>query len=123
MDRLSYFSDQVGNNCPYDLKTVPGGPFNEDAEMYPNNYLNNYAFYDGLLLRSDDFGNFNYGVAGKAFGLSDFILESAAGANQLKNYIMRGSPIGGPSVYFDDPKDNYMVRLGIQYFNNTFQKK
>ncbi len=125
-DKLETFASKVGNNKPFDLKRNINTPFYtgkyEDGRKNEN-YFNNYAFFDGQLLRSDDFGNFNYGVAGKAFDFSNIVLEGAAGVNQIGNGYKYGSPVGGLPSYGDDPKDNEMVRQGIEYYNKNFKKK
>lgn len=116
--RLKYFASQVGNNKPYDIKR------NNKTEFYTgagnNNFFNNYAFFDGKLFRSDDFGNFNYGVAGKAFGFSSIELQASAGANQVGNYFKYDSPVGGFKSFFDDDKDNYMIIQGMNYYLLNF---
>ena len=118
-DRLSYFGDMVKDNSPFDIKRVSGGVFNMNIEQ---NYTNDHAFYDGRLFRFDDFGNFNFGVAGMAFGFGELTLTGGAGLYQIKDFLFGDSPIGGIPTFFDDPKDNYMIKLGIQYFNNNFKK-
>jgi len=115
--RLDYFKGQVGYNMDYDIKNDKNSPFYAGIEN--ENFLNNYAFYDGKLLRSDDFGNFNYGVAGKAFGFGDFVLKAAAGYAQLTH---EGSPVGPVTSFFDDPRDTYMISQGINYWTKYFKK-
>jgi RHS repeat-associated protein len=119
LDRLNYFKGQVGYFKDFDIKNKNGSPFKATGSEGKVNYKNNYAFYEGNLLRSDDFGNLNYGVAGKAFGFGDTTLKSAAGWAQLTN---PGSPTGGPFTYFDDPKDTFMIGRGINYWNTKFKK-
>ncbi|MDR2948026.1 MAG: hypothetical protein LBV71_02345 [Prevotella sp.] len=116
--RLDFFESQVTNEAPYDIKRLVG-PFHEDTET---NWANGYAFFEGKLFRSDDFGNFNYGVAGKALGISEFLLELGAGVNQIKNSFTRNVPTGGLGSFFDDNKDNLMITLGVKYYNENFKK-
>ena len=125
-DRLDFFASKVGNNRTFDLKRNDNTPFftgKYDDGRKNDNFFNNYAFFGEQLLRSDDFGNFNYGVAGKAFNFSDFVLEGAAGINQIGNGFKFGSPVGGLNSYGDDKKDNEMVRQGIEYYNKNFKNK
>jgi hypothetical protein len=117
-DRLDYFKSQVTNNSPYDLKRAEG-PFNVNGDV---NFLNGYGFFEGKLLRSDDFGNFNYGIAAKAFGVPEFVGEVGAGIRQFFDYFKRDSPMGGISTFFDDPKDNYMIKQGYKYYDANFKK-
>lgn len=113
--KLQEFRKLVTDGAPYDIKVAEGGAFsikNRDA------FRNGYAFYDNQLFRYDDFGNFNYGVAGKAFGLSEFILELGAGVNQLSKPNVPHSIFS----YGDEDKDNYMIRQGFKYYNKKFNK-
>ena len=114
--KLKFFNDMVTDGAEYDIKSNKQSPFYSKGDNFQNGKVE-YAFYDGKLFRYDDFGNFNYGVAGKAFGFSDFILEAGAGANQLTK---SSSPHDGP--YFDDKRDNYMIRQGFIYYNTKLKK-
>ncbi|MDO5665386.1 MAG: RHS repeat-associated core domain-containing protein [Bacteroidia bacterium] len=118
-DRLDYFKSQIGYNTDFDIKNLEGSPFKATGAEGKINFKNNYAFYDGKLFRSDDFGNYNYGVAGKAFGFSNIILKAAASYAQIMN---PGSPIGGLPSFFDDPKDTYMIGQGINHWDSNFKK-
>ena len=110
--KLKYFNDMVTDGAKYDIKNNEQSPFYSQGENFPEE--EKYAYYNGKLFRYDDFGNFNYGVAGKAFGFSDFLLEAAAGINQLTK---SDSPHGGLDSYFDDKRDNYMIKQGIIFYN------
>ena len=79
-----------------------------------------------------------YGVLAKAAGMTDFLMESGAGAYNLWEAIGGVSSIKGLlngdeeaiqkiakgweyekhwiSTYFDDPRDNEAVKLGIEYY-------
>lgn len=113
--KLAAFRELVTDEAPFDIKNAEGGEFSTKNEKA---FKNGYAFYGGKLLRYDDFGNFNYGVAGKAFGLSEFILQVGAGINQLSK------PDVPHSIYSfgDEEKDNYMIRQGFEYYNKHFKE-
>lgn len=92
---LIWFRDQVRNGGPWDYK----------------------QFHPGL----QDFGNYNYGYAGTAMGVSpDFLLQQA-GRAQIEAGTSRpewGSPgpfglFGGTPPYGDDPRDQEMIKRGI----------
>ena len=108
--KLKYFKDMVTDGAKYDIKNNEQSPFYSKGKNFPEKQK--YAYYNGKLFRYDDFGNFNYGVAGKAFGFSDWFLEAGAGINQLTK---PDSPHDGP--YFDDKRDNYMIKQGIIFYN------
>lgn len=108
--KLDVFRKLVTDNAPFDIKVAEGGEFSTRNERA---FRNGYAFYDGKLFRYDDFGNFNYGVAGKAFGLSESILKVGAGVNQLSKPNVPHSIFS----YGDEDKDNYMIRQGFEYYN------
>ena len=118
-DRLDYFKSQVGYDMDFDIKVKEGNPFNTQGSEGKVNFKNNYGFYNGNLLRGDDFGNINYGVAGKAFGFSDFVLKAAAGWAQI---LHPDSPTGKIDTYFDEPRDTYNINRGINYWTKYLKK-
>ena len=72
-------------------------------------------------------GNFNYGLTGKAFGFTDGQLYRNAGAAQIAAGTSRpewGTPgntifgIGGAGFFGDDPRDQAMIRAGIDAYRN-----
>ena len=111
--KLDVFRKLVTDGAPFDIKVAEGGEFSTNTR---NVFKNGYAFYDGKLFRYDDFGNFNYGVAGKAFGLSESILKVGAGVNQLSKPNVPHSIFS----FGDEDKDNYMIRQGFEYYNKHF---
>uniref|UniRef100_UPI001C9E85E5 polymorphic toxin type 44 domain-containing protein n=1 Tax=Bacteroides bouchesdurhonensis TaxID=1841855 RepID=UPI001C9E85E5 len=113
--KLAAFRELVTDEAPFDIKNAEGGEFSTKNKKA---FKNKYAFYDDKLLRYDDFGNFNYGVAGKAFGLSEFILQVGAGINQLSKPNVPHSILS----YGDEDKDNYMIRQGFEYYNKHFKE-
>lgn len=112
--KLDVFRKLVTDGAPFDIKVAEGGEFSTNTR---NVFKNGYAFYDGKLFRYDDFGNFNYGVAGKAFGLSESILKVGAGVNQLSKPNVPHSIFS----FGDEDKDNYMIRQGFEYYNKHFK--
>jgi Bacterial toxin 44 len=69
-----------------------------------------------------DFGNFNYGATGRALGLSEDTLLRGAGAAQMLGGAYDtafGTPLGGPP-HGDDPRDQFWIREGIRYYENTW---
>jgi Bacterial toxin 44 len=67
--------------------------------------------------RYEDFGNFNYGATGAAFGFPDTVLYRAAGwANQKADPTRTN--LGkwyGSYPYGDDPEDQEQIKKGIKY--------
>jgi len=117
-DRMKFFYKEVTNYSPFDLKRVDG-PFNINNN---GNFKDGYGFYDSKLLRFDDFGNINFGVAAKAFGIPEKIGEIGAGIRQLLDSFRSNSPVGDISTFFDDEKDNYMIKQGYKYYDKNFKK-
>jgi len=69
-----------------------------------------------------DFGNYNYGVVGRACGFSDDTLKKAAGAYQIKSGTSSpkwGWPWGA-SPYGDDPRDQKWINEGIADYNSGY---
>ncbi|MEO3430523.1 RHS repeat-associated core domain-containing protein [Pelagibius sp. CAU 1746] len=65
----------------------------------------------------EDFGNFNFGASGSAFGFPEGVLRRGAGwANQKADPTRKGlgDPLGGPP-YGDDPADQEQIGKGINY--------
>jgi hypothetical protein len=100
--KIEFFREQVTNGGPYDIKVQGKG--------YSQTELGGqYAYYNGNLLRYDDFGNYNFGVAAKAFGISLEVAKMGAGLNQ----IAKGTPdLGNPAGYFDHRQDTQMIING-----------
>ena len=66
-----------------------------------------------------DFGNFNYGVIGKALGFPDWVLKNAAGwaqgkADELNNTESIIRMALDPANHGDHPEDQYQIRKGIK---------
>ncbi|MGK3143841.1 polymorphic toxin type 44 domain-containing protein [Pantoea sp. C2G6] len=64
-----------------------------------------------------NFGNFNYGAAGHAAGISDVVLLRAAGwaQNRAGTTHPAWDDWYGSAPYGDDPDDQYWIRAGIDY--------
>lgn len=70
----------------------------------------------------EDFGNYNYGVTGRAAGFGDGILKRAAGWAQGEagtRDLSWGSPFGGPP-YGDDPRDQRWIDEGSRDFESGY---
>ena len=112
--RLFTFKGLVTDYSPNDIKNS-GGEFTKDN-------AGEYSFYNGKLFRFDDYGNYNYGVAAKAYGYSETTAFAGAGANQvwkfvrLKNFAADFSNFKG---FFDDKRDTQVISNG---YNHSFQK-
>ena len=113
--KLDVFRKLVTDGALFDIKVAEGGEFSQNTQ---NAFRNGYAFYDGKLFRYDDFGNFNYGVAGKAFWIVRIYIEGRCrGVNQLSKPNVPHSIFS----FGDEDKDNYMIRQGFEYYNKHFK--
>lgn len=68
--------------------------------------------------RYEAFGNFNYGAAGRASRLPDWVLQRGAGWAQQRAGASRpefGSPYLGTGSFGDDPIDQYWIEQGVRY--------
>jgi hypothetical protein len=92
---LPWFNDKVNYGGPWDYKTLDKNG------------------------KYEDFGNFHYGVVGKALGVPNSLLFRAAGAAQIyKGNATKpkwGSPWGN-FPYGDDPKDQKQIIKGIEFY-------
>ncbi|MDP3599334.1 MAG: polymorphic toxin type 44 domain-containing protein [Nitrospirota bacterium] len=68
-------------------------------------------------IQYENFGNFNYGASGSAFGFPDQILYRMAGWAHQRKGSMPGLGVWyGSYPYGDDPKDQQWIQRGIQYY-------
>ena len=124
---MSSFIDLVKSWAPYDIKRRFS--WSQDLQY----------IFDGMVIDFDDTGNMAYGVLAKAAGMTDFLMESGAGLYNLfeaiggfdtfkdiidQEYSEALSQIKKGweyekhwwRTYFDDPRDNEAVKLGIEYY-------
>lgn len=75
LTRLLYFTEMVKTNAPFDLKN----------KGYSRAFIGEFSTYHGQKMRFDDYGNYNYGVAARAYGISLEMAIFGAGLNQVGN--------------------------------------
>ena len=100
------------------------GPLEDGTRRLPLDVSMDYKQLDdpppGVKNKYEDFGNFNYGVVGKAIGFTDFALEFMAGwaqgvSNEKLSMIGAAvEAINDPANHNDDPNDQVQIRDGIQ---------
>lgn len=106
-------------------KTVSNNKQLEDGtRRLPLDASMNYKQLDdpppGVKNKYEDFGNYNYGVVGKAIGFTDYALEFMAGWAQgvsnekLSTIGAAVEAITDPVNHNDDPNDQTQIRAGIQ---------
>ena len=91
----------------------PGGQY--DLKSKSEWQGKEHFIYDGVVIWYDDPGNMLYGYLGKAMGLGDLTLYSA-GAVQIATGTSSWSYV---SSFFDDPRDQASIKMGIQRYKNT----
>jgi len=130
-----------------DRSEVPTAPPNVDLEANIREaQLNrrNYGWFYGRVRpggpwdykrRSRDyenFGNFHYGVTGAAAGFSEETLLRMAGRAQGSREPQWGKPVplfdaldgvGGTPPFGDDPKDQYWISKGIEYYRRHYERR
>ena len=107
---LYVFKNTVGNKMPWDYKQQ-GWTLTDTGQLGPSPY--------------QDFGNFNFGATGAAWGIPLNILQRGAGYAQTAagtstpewGHWYQGPPYG------DDPADQAQIIAGYQYYNNGCYKK
>jgi RHS repeat-associated protein len=93
---LNWFKEKVQNRGPWDYK--------QSGSQY------------------ESIGNFNYGLTGRAANIPSYILLRGAGAAQKIAGSSKpefGNPWGN-SPYGDDPRDQYWIQRGIEYYDNYY---
>ena len=105
-EALEFFASMVGTGKKFDLK--------QDGKGYSRNDLGGkYAVYEGEIWNFDDFGNYNYGVAARAFGLPLWLALAGAGYNQtFQSWTPDLTNIIG---FFDHKRDTYMILRGYYH--------
>jgi RHS repeat-associated protein len=88
------------------------------------NYVKNHGAWDYKQLSTDyrAFGNWNYGLTGRAFGWPSNILLRMAGYAQVKAGTSEpqwGNPVGGPP-YGDDPADQAVITSGMSFYDQAY---
>lgn len=106
-EKILEFIKLVKTDSPYDIKNNPQSLFS-NAQLGKDG-----AIYNGEAFRVDDFGNYNFGVAAKAYGYSLNFSRIGAGLYQI---LSGTSDIGWISSYFDDPRDYMMIGRGYNHF-------
>ncbi|NLY76124.1 MAG: type IV secretion protein Rhs [Firmicutes bacterium] len=81
--------------------------------------------YKQLGSQYEDFGNFHYGVVGKAGYFPDQVLFRMAGWAQTRsgNYQKENGSPWGKAPYGDDPRDQAMIQKGIWWYKNCYKKR
>jgi hypothetical protein len=107
-DKFDYFAGEIGTGRPFDIKRKGGGynPTDLNAEA---------AYFNGELFSYDDFGNYNYGAAARAFGFSLETALMGAGFNQT--FQTQTPDFSNPRGYFDHSRDTEMI---IKGYNNSY---
>lgn len=95
--------------------------------MSPTDFYNavkNHGIWDYKQQGSQyqDFGNWNYGLTGKASRFPDSVLLRMAGWAQKRAGTSKpewGGPLGGPP-YGDDPADQAVITSGMYFYGQAF---
>ena len=99
---MLYFYKNVTDGGSLDIKLQDEWKFEDDRK-----YL-----FNGIELRYDDPGNINFGYVGAVI-FPEIILCAGAGLNQIGKY---GFKFGDISTFFDDPRDNKMIKYGFSLY-------
>ena len=99
---LIFFYNNVKDGGALDIKLQEDWKFEEGKSYY----------YNGIELRYDDPGNINFGYVGAVL-FSEGTLCFGAGVNQISKF---GFQFGDLSTFYDDPRDNEMIKLGYSKY-------
>ena len=97
-----YFYEKVKDGGDWDIKLTDEWKF-EEGKVY---------VYRGQVMRWDDPGNIHFGYTG-AVVFSEEFLCAGAGLNQITKF---GFSSGDFDSYFDDPRDQEMMRWGCRLY-------
>ena len=99
-----YFKDNVTDGGALDIKLQDEWKFEEG---------HSYSF-NKQILRYDDPGNINFGYVGAVIFPEEFLCFGA-GLNQIKKHRFK---FGNLSTWYDDPRDNAMIKYGSSLYMN-----
>lgn len=97
-----YFYNNVKDGGALDIKLQESWKF-EEGKVY---------LFNGEPLRFDDPGNINFGYVGAVL-FPEIVLCAGAGANQISKWGFR---FGNPTTFYDDPRDNEMIKYGYSLY-------
>ena len=103
IEKLLFFRSKVNDKTVYDIKRTAFSVANLGSE---------YGIYRGHPFRYDDFGNYNYGVAARYFGLSLDEALLGAGLNQIRKL---NPDLSNTLGFFDHSQDTYMIIGGYSH--------
>ena len=101
--KMMFFKSKVTDNAVFDIKRTAFSRASLGAE---------YGIYKNQVFRYDDFGNYNYGVAAKYFGLTLNRAFLGAGINQI---FKLNPDLGNPYGYFDHRRDTRLINRGYYH--------
>jgi len=99
--RYIFFRNKVNDEAVFDIKRTSFSRANLGAE---------YGVYRGQILRYDDFGNYNFGLAARSFGMTLKEALRGAGLNQIRKLDPDFSNSLG---YFDHSQDTQLIIKGF----------
>jgi RHS repeat-associated protein len=109
------FYNLVKTGGKWDLK-------NNDKTIYSNESSQNATFiFNNDQMKSQDVGNYHFGVVGRAYGLSEGTLRKGAGIYQIYSGTSERKWINR-KWYGDDPRDQRSMIKGFQWYTN-YKKK
>lgn len=103
--KLERFIQEIETGSAYDLKNQKDGLFTKTK-------IPDGAYYNGELFRYDDFGNYNFGVAAKAYGYTLGFVQFGAGVYQIWSGTAKWKDF---NHWFDDPQDAHMIEQGFKH--------
>lgn len=119
------------NNIAQGLEVPPGLNINGNEFISKNlsivefvEHVRSGGFFDYKQLGNEyeNFGNFHFGVVGRAAGLSPRFLKFGAGMYQLYQDLTvsnRSIHWENWGTFFDDPIDQYWIQQGIDYYDKN----
>ena len=114
--RYSYVKQEGigGGKFDFSYNTITGIPAQyPDASSHPLKQPSSMLFLvDGVAHNHMNFGNFLFGAAGKALGLTSLELRMGAHWNSLTNPLSNSY-----RRQFDSPDDQFSIRMGVRHAN------
>ena len=119
-ENKTYSNDLAERYNYINKEGIGGGKFDFSVTGIPHQYENtsqSLFLVDGVAHNNFNFGNFLFGAAGRALGLTSFELRMGAHYNSVFN-----SATNGYKSQLDSRDDQYSIRMGVRHANRNNYK-
>lgn len=115
--KIGYIWQTGTDGAPLDIKAY--NKLDTEDSFHPGN-IGEWSWYNGRLLRYDDYGNISFGRAAAALGIKDSHSVIGANINQFGKDLKGIFGIDtGTTGFGDSPRDKDMIMWGVTMYRQT----